>query len=112
MYGRDVSSYVKEKLPAMISNELGSQNASGGGADVASVLRQSFIKCHRNLSKTQIDSEYSGTTCCTVLFIGNMLYTANSGDSRAILCSFSSSPDTQHNTTTKTGTRRPRVLIS
>ena len=75
----------------MVSSELSTQNASAGTADVASVLRQSFIKCHRNLSKTQIDSEYSGTTCCTVLFLGNLLYTANSGDSRAILCSYSPS---------------------
>ena len=79
---------MKDKLPVMVSNELGTQNASSGGADVPAVLRQSFIKCHRNLSKTHIDSDYSGTTCCTVLFMGDLIYTANSGDSRAILCSY------------------------
>lgn len=31
----------------------------------------------------------SGSTCCGILFDGHYLFSANSGDSRAIMCSFS-----------------------
>jgi serine/threonine protein phosphatase PrpC len=38
------------------------------------------------LSQAKEKNDISGTTALTVLFRGNKLYVANSGDSRAVLC--------------------------
>jgi serine/threonine protein phosphatase PrpC len=52
--------------------------------DVEKSLIESFNKIHTDMGKSKV-SELSGSTCCAVLFKGRTMYTANVGDSRAIL---------------------------
>jgi len=47
-------------------------------------LKSTFKKVHRDLGRNE-KTEFSGSTCCTVLLKGRTVYAANLGDSRAIL---------------------------
>lgn len=38
------------------------------------------------LNKSEINCDFSGSTCVTSLIVNNYIFTANVGDSRAILC--------------------------
>ena len=50
------------------------------------MLKQTFKRIHKDLKEGGIaNPDFSGTTCCIALLKGRSLYTANSGDSRAIL---------------------------
>ena len=48
-------------------------------------LGNAFIMTNTELHATEFDSNLSGTTVSTLLFHGNKIYSANSGDSRAII---------------------------
>ena len=54
---------------------------------IRKILKDSFILTHSELCRTHIDVNFSGTTCVTCLIHDNIIYTANSGDSRAIIIS-------------------------
>ena len=49
------------------------------------ILTRAFKHAERDVTKSDIDANFSGTTCCMVLQIGEKLFSANVGDSRAIL---------------------------
>ncbi len=49
------------------------------------MLRDSYLQTHQDLCKTNIDVNFSGTTCVTSFIYEGVIYTANAGDSRAIL---------------------------
>ena len=48
-------------------------------------MHNSFISVHNSFAKNVPNPEFSGTTCVTILLKGRKLYSANAGDSRAIL---------------------------
>ncbi len=76
--GRDVSHFIKMRLPQLVAKHLIS------GTDPCQALHQSFIQCNAELDQCQFDVSLSGSTVCTVLFTGNKVICANAGDSRAI----------------------------
>lgn len=45
------------------------------------------MKTYKDLLNTSIDINFSGTTTVTLLLVGRTIYSANVGDSRAVLCS-------------------------
>ena len=49
------------------------------------IIRKSFNKAESEISKSEIDANFSGTTCVLLFQIGEKLLTANVGDSRAII---------------------------
>lgn len=48
-------------------------------------IQEAFVACNNDLAKGSIDCTFSGTTVCVAISIGNVLYSANAGDSRAVL---------------------------
>ncbi len=52
---------------------------------VTDALLQSFAKVNTEVGSMGLDIEFSGSTCAAVLVRGQSLYTANVGDSRAIV---------------------------
>jgi len=79
--GKDVSSFVKQQLPAYLEEYLYSTKVNAKES-----LCKSFLDCNKELMNNGKFNVYlSGTTWCTVLFHGNHMYCANSGDSRAII---------------------------
>jgi serine/threonine protein phosphatase PrpC len=56
------------------------------------LFSDSFKKTNLSLIKQHIDVNFSGTTAVTVFLMGNDLYCANLGDSRAVLASMKVSP--------------------
>lgn len=77
--GKEVSGYVKQRLPVLIENIV------KAGGDDKKALTESFVTVNNELDYVPFDCQFSGTTCCTILFKGNKLISANSGDSRAIV---------------------------
>ena len=49
------------------------------------IIRKAFNKAESEISKSDIDANFSGTTCVMLFQIGEKLLTANVGDSRAII---------------------------
>lgn len=49
------------------------------------ILKKAFKYAERDISKSNINAELSGTTCVMVFQIGNKIICANVGDSRAIM---------------------------
>jgi serine/threonine protein phosphatase PrpC len=49
------------------------------------IIRKAFNKAESEISKSEIDANFSGTTCVLLFQIGEKLLTANVGDSRAII---------------------------
>lgn len=77
--GKEVSGYVKQRLPELIESIV---KVTG---DDKKALTESFVTVNTELDYVPFDCQFSGTTCCTVLFKGNKIISANSGDSRAIV---------------------------
>ena len=49
------------------------------------IIKKAFHKAEKEISKSDIDANFSGTTCVMTFQIGNKLITANVGDSRGII---------------------------
>lgn len=77
--GKEVSEYVKQRLPVLIESYIKSHG------NEKEALTEAFVTVNTELDYVPFDCQFSGTTCCTVLFKGNRLISANSGDSRAIV---------------------------
>lgn len=48
-------------------------------------LKNAFVKCNEEVARNVPDASFSGSTCCTLLLNGTRIYSANAGDSRAIV---------------------------
>jgi hypothetical protein len=84
--GHDVSSYITSHLGSALERSLSSSDL-----DLDCIAEQ--IKCavqetNSNLLKSSIDCKFSGSTLVSILLMGNKLFAANVGDSRAVLGSF------------------------
>lgn len=54
---------------------------------IRKILKEAYLQTHNDLCRSHIDIDFSGTTCVTSLIHDNTIYTANAGDSRAIIVS-------------------------
>jgi serine/threonine protein phosphatase PrpC len=54
-------------------------------ANVSSAFMNNFVEMDRNMTKEDFDVKMSGTTAVVVFVRGDQLYTANVGDSRAVM---------------------------
>jgi len=50
-----------------------------------SAFYSAFKKCNDELSKGPIDTRFSGSTCVSILILGQKLFCSNVGDSRGIV---------------------------
>ena len=81
-----VAGRLKEILQAEI-NTLRKDNKLHGESQqdlVVESLRRSHILTNYELVTSDIDTKFSGSTACSVLFVGHTAYCCNVGDSRAI----------------------------
>jgi len=79
--GHLVSNYIASNLPGVLKSEI--QKSKGHIA--SKVLHLTYQSIFQGLTKSEIDVSYSGSTAVTCLIKGQLLMTANSGDSRAIV---------------------------
>ena len=81
MIGHDVSSYLLAKMPAWFALPRN----KGWSKDPAAALDQCFFWLTKALQKSDVNCTFSGTTAVVTLIDEEKLYTANVGDSRAVL---------------------------
>jgi len=78
--GDEVSEFVLEQIVARLEAD------ADLATDPEKALVRTFVATDEDLrSKADIDSFFSGTTAVVVYRCGNAMYTANAGDSRAVL---------------------------
>ncbi|KAJ9182014.1 hypothetical protein P3X46_006051 [Hevea brasiliensis] len=78
-YGAECSNFVKDRLVEILSNDPTLLN------DPAKAYSSAFSRTNSELHSSKIDDTMSGTTAITVLVIGDKIYVANVGDSRAVI---------------------------
>lgn len=77
--GHEVSSYVQKNLCEEIAKQPNLES------DTEAALTKGFVDCNTKLAKGSVDCTFSGTTVIVCYINGKTLYSANSGDSRAVL---------------------------
>ena len=81
-YGDDCSGSVADNIGA----ELAQGAQRGHAQDIPAALRATYSSLNATLhASDDFDDEVSGTTAVTLIFADGMLWTANVGDSRAII---------------------------
>jgi serine/threonine protein phosphatase PrpC len=91
--GREVSYFVKTILSQSVESGIKSmfdqakvQQRVVDSAEVKESLRVSFKEVAERLERESgINLKFSGSTCVSVLIVGNKVFCANVGDSRAVL---------------------------
>ncbi|XP_028781667.1 probable protein phosphatase 2C 35 isoform X2 [Neltuma alba] len=77
--GSQCSNFVRDRLIETLSNDPALLE------DPGKAYTSAFLATNYQLHNSDIDDSMSGTTAITVLVVGDTLYVANVGDSRAVL---------------------------
>ena len=98
-YGHLVSHFIKETLPQCLHKELLNKSIISSSSTTStptsvlhpSIIKRSienaFVQTNSKLSNNaSIDTNFSGSTCVSLVIANECIYTANVGDSRAIIC--------------------------
>jgi serine/threonine protein phosphatase PrpC len=84
-YGHDVSAFLEQTLPDMVSKEL-KEKIKSDNVNFSKIFERSFQVTNVKLKNDlYVDSSLSGSTCVSVLYRGDRLICANIGDSRAVV---------------------------
>lgn len=87
MYGHDVSGYLRENLPVTLNNELRmKKNLYNANINTNKIIEEVFLSINSKLfNEAGIDTNFSGSTCVSLIYTPEKLICANVGDSRAVL---------------------------
>jgi serine/threonine protein phosphatase PrpC len=66
-------------------NHFNSSFAKNFSSGISSSISDGFQKTHQDIVESSIDTNYSGSTVCSIFLFGKSLFCANVGDSRAVL---------------------------
>ncbi|KAK2646816.1 hypothetical protein Ddye_022011 [Dipteronia dyeriana] len=78
-FGTQCSTFVQQRLVEILANDLTLLD------DPVRAYNSAFVVVNNELHSSEIDDTMSGTTAITVLVIGDKIYVANVGDSRAVI---------------------------
>ncbi|KAK4855497.1 hypothetical protein QYF36_007980 [Acer negundo] len=78
-FGTQCSTFVQQRLVEILANDLTLLD------DPVRAYNSAFVVVNNELHNSEIDDTMSGTTAITVLVIGDKIYVANVGDSRAVI---------------------------
>ncbi|KAF5452430.1 hypothetical protein F2P56_027428 [Juglans regia] len=78
-YGTECSNFVKDRLVEILADDPSFSD------DPVKAFNLAFLATNRELHVSDIDDSLSGTTAITVLVVGDRLFVANVGDSRAVI---------------------------
>eukprot|EP00359_Climacostomum_virens_P002884 CAMPEP_0204911982 /NCGR_PEP_ID=MMETSP1397-20131031/10206_1 /ASSEMBLY_ACC=CAM_ASM_000891 /TAXON_ID=49980 /ORGANISM="Climacostomum Climacostomum virens, Strain Stock W-24" /LENGTH=400 /DNA_ID=CAMNT_0052082733 /DNA_START=144 /DNA_END=1343 /DNA_ORIENTATION=- len=81
-YGHFVSGHINDKLPQILAAQL---KIASNDKTIELCLERSFEQMQAELVSSSIDCTLSGSTACVVLIRGSAIFTANVGDSRAVI---------------------------
>ncbi|CAD8105759.1 unnamed protein product [Paramecium sonneborni] len=81
-YGHMVSNQIKQQLPKHLGRVLKETD------DIESQISKAFGMTNKELCNSEIDTNLSGSTTVSLLLTKDIIYSANVGDSRAIMCRF------------------------
>lgn len=85
-YGREVSQFVKQRLPEILARDCNNPRRN---------LTMATMLCHQELTRSGIDVNFSGTTMTLVYMKDSTLWCANAGDSRSVIARQASSTDSK-----------------
>jgi serine/threonine protein phosphatase PrpC len=81
--GEKISEYAIQKLPGLLAAALEGK----GVQNIERALKKAFLGCDAGIRRALAqDALYAGTTVVACLVVGKDIYTANCGDSRAVVC--------------------------
>jgi len=91
VHGHDVSGYLKENLPINLSKNFMKKNininsTSSSDPNFQSLIKETFVNTNNQMNvDLRIDTNFSGSTCVSLIYTPTKLTTINVGDSRAVL---------------------------
>lgn len=97
-HGEKVSQFLKQKLPQYLDAQLrfmlkkyteelqkNQKDEALNTDEICIAFNNAFLNCNDELFSGIMDIRFSGSTCVTVLTLGQKLFCANVGDSRGIV---------------------------
>ena len=90
LVGHDVSKYLINNLPKNLNQELKKTNKYIAHRETLySTMKRVFVNTNKDLCKNpNIDTQFSGSTCVTIILTKNKIISGNAGDSRAVMGRF------------------------
>ena len=87
LLGHDVSKYLINHLPENLNKALKKTNKYINHKETLyKTMKEVFIKTNKDLcSSPFIDTQFSGSTCVTIILTKNEIISGNAGDSRAVM---------------------------
>ena len=87
LFGHDVSKYLINHLPKNLNKALKKTNKYIHHKETLyKTMKEVFINTNKDLCKNPlIDTQFSGSTCVTIILTKNKIISGNAGDSRAVM---------------------------
>ena len=90
LFGHDVSKYLITHLPENLNKALKKTNKYIHHKETLyKTMKEVFINTNKDLCKNPlVDTQFSGSTCVTIILTKNKIISGNAGDSRAVMGRF------------------------
>ena len=87
LFGHDVSKYLITHLPQNLNKALKKTNKYIHHKETLyKTMKEVFINTNKDLCKSPlVDTQFSGSTCVTIILTKNKIISGNAGDSRAVM---------------------------